>query len=123
MKNKSLALAVMISLGFLTTGCVISVDGDGYDGGYDNWENREHKNRKKLSKLELDMGLSEITNYMGTPDFNELYNKNDDNYQVLFYRTNRQSGDGVTTKDECTPLVLKNGKLVGWGDTAYRELN
>jgi hypothetical protein len=123
MKNKSLALAIMVSLGFAMTGCVISVDGDGYDGDRDDWENREYENRRKLSTLELDMGLAEITSYMGTPDFNELYNKGDDNYQVLFYRTNRQSGDGFTTKDECTPLVIKNGKLAGWGETAYRKLH
>jgi len=28
-------------------------------------------------------------------------------------------GDGITTKDECTPLVFRNGNLVGWGDSAY----
>jgi outer membrane protein assembly factor BamE (lipoprotein component of BamABCDE complex) len=121
MKSKSLALVVMMSLGLTMTGCVISVDGDGYNK--EDWENREYDNRKKLSTLRLGMGLGEITNYMGTPDFNELYNKGDDRYQVLFYRTNRRSGDGFTTKDECTPLVIKNGELAGWGETAYRKLS
>jgi hypothetical protein len=41
---------------------------------------------------------------------------------VLFYRTHRRDGDGVTTKDECTPLVFKNGLLIGWGDAAYQAL-
>ncbi|TDF39529.1 DUF3192 domain-containing protein [Alteromonadaceae bacterium M269] len=122
MNKKSLTLIGALTVGLLLNGCVISVDGDGYDNDRDNWESREYNNRKKLSNLRADMGLAEVTSYMGIPDFNELYNKGDDSYQVLFYRTNRRSGDGVTTKDECTPLIIKNGKLSSWGDTAYREL-
>ena len=60
---------------------------------------------------------------MGLADFNEFHQKDQDRFQVLYYRTQRKNGDGVTTKDECTPLVLKNGLLVGWGDTAYGMLN
>ena len=59
---------------------------------------------------------------LGVADFNEVYNKGDENIQVLYYRTNRKHADGITTKDECTPLIFKNGALVSWGDTAYSML-
>jgi len=52
-------------------------------------------------------------------DFNELFEKQDGTYRVLYYRTQKTMGDGITTKDECTPLVFRNGELVGWGDSAY----
>ena len=51
--------------------------------------------------------------------FNELFEKQDGTYRVLYYRTQKTMGDGITTKDECTPLVFRNGNLVGWGDSAY----
>jgi hypothetical protein len=60
---------------------------------------------------------------MGIADFNESYSKDDDTYQVLYYRTQRINGDGVTTKDECTPLVFKNSILVGWGERAYNTIS
>ena len=43
-------------------------------------------------------------------------------YEVLFFRTHRTHSDGETTKDECTPLVFRDGVLIGFGDKAYRQL-
>jgi hypothetical protein len=60
---------------------------------------------------------------MGIADFNEFYIKGEDTYQVLYYRTQHIDGDGVTTKDECTPLVFKNSALLGWGETIYNATN
>ena len=116
-----LAAALGLSLGL--SGCVISVDGDGVDGHYGDWQDREQKNRKNINHLSPDLNLAQVTDRMGLADFNEFHQKDQDRYQVLYYRTQRKDGDGVTTKDECTPLVLKNGLLVGWGDTAYGMLN
>jgi len=36
--------------------------------------------------------------------------KGDDEYRVLYYRTQRLHADGDTTKDETTPLIFKNEK-------------
>ncbi len=36
-------------------------------------------------------------------------------FNVLYYYTNMEEQDGVITDDELTPLVLENGKLIGWG--------
>ena len=120
MKKLILAGAMIVPL--TLTGCVVSVgDGDyGYDGeSYSSWEDREYKNRKRISSLNLDMPIERVKDKMGVPDFNELYKRDSSNIQVLFYRTQRNKGDGVTTKDECTPLVFKDGVLVGWGENAY----
>ena len=120
MKKGVIAAALVLPL--MLSGCVISVDGDGYDSHYGDWQDREYKNRKNINKLAVDMSYTQVVDRMGVADFNEMHKRDDDTYQVLFYRTQRSHEDGVTTKDECTPLVFKNGTLVGWGDQAYRQI-
>jgi hypothetical protein len=121
MKKRLLAAALVLPL--TLSGCVVSVGGDDGDYGYnESWHNQERKNRKMIADLSTNMDITTIKKRMGTPDFNELHQRGDDEYQVLFYRTQRKEGDGVTTKDECTQLVFKNGILVGWGDTAYDNI-
>lgn len=120
MKKTLLAAAILLPL--TLTGCVISVDGDGDYSHHSGWQDREEKNRKSISRLEVDTKVTTIQSRMGVADFNELQRKGDDNYQVLYYRTHRRDGDGVTTKDECTPLVFKNGLLIGWGERAYQAI-
>ncbi|MBE1299999.1 MAG: DUF3192 domain-containing protein [Alteromonadaceae bacterium] len=116
----TLAAASVLTIGL--SGCVISVDGDGFEGHHASWEDREYKNRKIIADLNLDMTTEQVRGRLGTPDFNELVQREDDVYQVLFYRTHRTSGDGKTTKDECTPVVMRNGLLIGWGETAYQRI-
>ena len=119
--RKALLVAALVAP-LTLTGCVVSVGGDG-DGSYhSSWEDREYKNRRKISNLALDMSITNVKDSLGVPDFNELHQKSDDKIQVLYYRTQRKEGDGITTKDECTPLVFKNGVLVGWGDSAYDRI-
>ncbi len=116
--HKLLAAAI-IGSSLSLSGCVISVDGDGDYSHSADWQDQEQKNRRIIAKLEPDLSLEDISMRMGTPDFNEYYEKSGDKFQILYFRTQRISGDGVTTKDECTPLIFKNGRLSGWGDTAY----
>ena len=42
----------------------------------------------------------------------------DNNYQVMFYRTQHVKSDGITTQDECTFLLFVNGilKEIGLGE-------
>lgn len=115
----TLLLIAPLSLGL--TGCIIVADGDGGSIMADH-EDREYENRKKIARLELDMGYLEVQDYLGVADFNEVYEKNGENVQVLYYRTNRKHADSMTTKDECTPLVFKGKKLVSWGESAYQQL-
>jgi hypothetical protein len=101
------------------SGCVVSVGG-GSDSHYGaDWEDREFNNRKHIANLEKGTSYESVLRKMGVADFNELFEKQDGTYRVLYYRTQKTMGDGITTKDECTPLVFRDGNLVGWGDSAY----
>jgi hypothetical protein len=118
---KQLLVICALTSPLLLSGCVISVGGDG-DGYYgQDWEKRETNNRRHISELDTDMTLESISNRMGLADFDESHQQNSDDYRVLYYRTQRLADDGMTTKDECTPLVFKNGRLTGWGNSALRE--
>ena len=119
MKHAVLALA-LVSPAFLS-GCVISVGGDGDSHYSSDWQDREYNNRKHISRLEPDMTFESVVKRMGVADFSERYQKEESDYRVLFYRTQKLKGDGVTTKDECSPLVFKDGALVGWGEQAYSQ--
>lgn len=122
MKKKLLALVLVAPLTLGLTGCVISVDGDGWDGHNVDWEDREYKNRKLIANLELSTDTEQVRTRLGVPDFNDTFMGGDDRYTVLYYRTQRMHGDGKTTKDECTPLVFKNGSLIGWGEGALNRI-
>ncbi|MFC3121920.1 DUF3192 domain-containing protein [Agaribacter flavus] len=109
---------------FILQGCVISVNDDDFERGshYHNEQKREKKNRDYISDLAIGTNEHSVKGALGTPDFNELLVKNEQQYKILYYRTQRTHSDGKTTKDECTPLLFKNGELVGYGDTALSGL-
>ncbi len=117
-----LLLAGVVSLGL--SGCVINVGEDGHDNGWNgsSWKSEENRNRELISNLTPGVAIEEIKTRMGTADFSEAYSKDNGLVEVLFYRTQRVHGDGKTSKDECTALVFKQGKLVGWGDRAYNSI-
>ncbi|MGS2719939.1 DUF3192 domain-containing protein [Paraglaciecola aestuariivivens] len=119
---KKLLTAGLVGLTIGLSGCVISVDGDGNYSHQSDWEKQERKNRQLIAQLMPNQDFQVVKNRLGTADFNEFFEKDGNTYRVLFYRTHRTEGDGVTTKDECTPLVFKNDLLVGWGDSAYQFL-
>ena len=122
--KKTLATLLLIApLTLGLTGCIIVADGDGKHGSFiADHEDREFENRKKIARLENGMAYLSAQDHLGVPDFNESYDKNGETIQVLFYRTNRKHSDSMTTKDECTPLIFKAGKLTSWGESAYKEL-
>ncbi|MDP5031453.1 MAG: DUF3192 domain-containing protein [Paraglaciecola sp.] len=117
---RKLVFAAMLGTSLALSGCVISVDGDSDHAYQSDWQDKEQKNRRGINALSPLLSFKEVTSRMGTPDFNEYYENKGNTYQVLYFRTQRLEGDGVTTKDECTPLIFKNGELAGWGDTAYK---
>ena len=122
MKKSLIALIVAAPLTMGLTGCVVSVGGDD-DGHYSyDLNDREYENRKKIASLQVNRSFADVQSLLGVADFNEVYQKENENVQVLYYRTNRKHKDGMTTKDECTPLIFKNGLLVSWGEKAYAML-
>ncbi|MBT1065730.1 DUF3192 domain-containing protein [Bowmanella sp. Y26] len=86
-----------------------------------DWKDREQYNKVQVGKLELGTGRQAIIELMGSPDISEAKRSNDDKLQVMFYRTQHMESDGITTMNECTPLLFKNDQLVAWGEGAYQQ--
>ena len=93
-------------------GC-ININGE--SGWDNNWKKDQELNRKIISELVIGTERANVLNRMGTPSFSEAFVKDDLQYSVMFYRTHHTESDGSTTKDETTPLVFKEDKLIGWG--------
>ena len=122
MKKTIQSLLVVIPLSLSLSACVVSVNGEDYKGYSGSFEDREYENRKNIANLRLNMTYEHVQDTFGVADFNETYKKDNETIQVLFYRTNRKHKDGITTKDECTPLIFKGGSLVSWGEKAYNQI-
>jgi len=127
--NQTLKAALIaIPLTMSLTGCVIvSTDEDTRadwmeSSSQEKWQKLQKENKRKIAELEVGDSYANVRSTMGTPEFNEAFNSEGKEYKVLFYRTRHKHSDGETTKDECTPLIFKDGKLTSWGDKAYSKL-
>ncbi len=95
-----------------------------YDDSPSNmkWEDREAFNRQYIAAIKLDtFTFEQALAELGSPDITEAKRTERANLQVLFYRTQHVKSDGITTQDECTPLLFKNGLLTAIGSTAYEQ--
>lgn len=117
MKLKTIALVSILPLSLMMGGCSIQIH-DGETSYKSGWENTEKANRRHIAQLEPGMSYSQVKDLMGLPDFNELETRDGRKEQRLYYRTHRADADGETTKDECTPILFVNDKLVSWGPAA-----
>lgn len=84
-------------------------------------------NRSRLNSLSLGMDKVEVLDVMGTgtkyaqgdritnPYRTEAYQAGGSTWEVLLYYTDIKREDGAITDDELTPIVLKDGKVDGWG--------
>lgn len=84
-----------------------------------DWEDREQYNSIQIGKLELGISHKEIISLLGSPDISEAKMVAEDKLQIMFYRTQRVKPDGITSQDECTPLLFKNDVLIAFGNSAY----
>ncbi|WP_196139086.1 DUF3192 domain-containing protein [Aliikangiella sp. G2MR2-5] len=114
MKNWANLIAAS-ALTFGLTGCIVV---DGHDDHKEHWKVEQKENRQIISNLSLETSRSQVLELMGAPAFSEAFAKGNDEYRVLYYRTQHRHSDGDTTIDETTPLVFKNDRLVGWGNEA-----
>lgn len=119
----TLKFITAISLASVLSGCVIAVGehDDEYEGN-EEWKKSQQFNQSYINQLGLGSESTAVRKSLGAPAFVELFNKNGEEIEVLFYRTQHEHSDGETSKDECTPLVFKRGVLVGLGDKAYQNL-
>ena len=107
--NISIITVLLASLG----GC-ISVNGH-HSWDDSDWKDSQEVNRKIISELAIGTERSNVLMRLETPSFSEAFVKDGEEYSVLFYRTHHSKSDGETSKDETTPLIFKNDKLIGWG--------
>lgn len=126
-KQKLMAVLV-VPVVLAMSGCVIVTEGDhDWDSknGYSQrgWQEMERENRATIAGLDTDATIESVRAKLGVADFTDSLKKEDTLYQVLYYRTHRVESDGETTRDECTPLVFANGKLIGTGQLALSSLN
>ena len=108
-----LNLAIAATLATSLSGCIV-VGGD-RDWDSNSWESKQEENRDFIANLALGTSRSAILSELGAANFSEAFSQHEDEYRVLFYRTQRVHSDSETTKDETTPLIFKNDQLVGWG--------
>ena len=86
-----------------------------------DWKDREEFNKVQIGKLELGTSRLEIIKLLGSPDISEAKKLGDNKFQVMFYRTQHMESDGITTADECTPMLFEDDVLVAWGDGVYQD--
>lgn len=84
------------------------------------WEDRQEFNKVQITKLELGSPKESVVLLMGPPDISEAKMIDSRQIQVMFYRTQHKQSDGITTQDECTPLLFEDEQLTAWGDGAYQ---
>ena len=118
--HKILPILFALSVPALS-GCVVAV-GDVKSDREANWEEMERENRGVISQLETGTSIETVRARLGTPEFSELIELTEGDYRVLFYRTQRRESDGMTTRDETTPLIFRDGRLVEWGEAAWTNL-
>ena len=118
---KYLVLASAICLPLLT-GCVVAVNNDDKSKSTSSWEQTYAKNRKAIANMQISEDYQTVINKLGTPNFSELVNLDNNEYRVLYYATNSMHSDSKVTKDECTPLVFKDQKLTGVGDLRLNQV-
>jgi len=109
-----LVATMMLPLG----GCVIKINGDDKESDHSNWKSIQQSNVKRIKQLELGRSLGSIESEFGTPDIVESFQRDGNAYKVWFYRTRHVTSDGMTRRDETTPLVFIDEELVGWGESA-----
>jgi opacity protein-like surface antigen len=124
---KKLLLVAALSAPLLS-GCIVAVsDGEvehGWASEYNgnSWQSKHQENRKKIASLELGDDYNQVLGQFSTPDFTELVKKDNAVYKVIYIATNSKHSDGKVTKDECTPLVFKDGQLIGFGQSALSQI-
>lgn len=123
-KSKQVLLALMVPLALTLSGCIVVTESHKSHGDeMSEWEQTEQHNRQYISNLPAETTIEKVRSQLGNPDFTDSLRNDGAHYQVLYYRTHWRKGDGVTTKDECTPLVFRDGMLIGSGELALQQVN
>lgn len=94
---------------FFVSGCAITKNIEAY------------RNRDILSSMQIGMPQEQVTQLMGKPWKTEAFLENEKAHTILYYVTQRIP-DGTTTDEEMTPVVFREGFLIGWGRSFFSDL-
>ena len=106
------------------TGCV-----GGTYGGYADFRNA---NRLNLMKVEVGMSKSKVLEIFGNSSYHSMTNpyksefipSKDGMVEVLYYYTDYIDYDsGKSLESGLTPIIIKDNKVVGWGNKMLDDSN
>ncbi len=116
-------LTVVAGLLMMTlAGCAITVNDGAESKREADWRERQAHNRHEITHLEIGMSREDVLDRLGQPDISEAFVGDGAEFRILYYRTQHNRSDGKTTRDETTPLVFRDGRLEGWGQTLLRRI-
>ena len=99
-RKKMLTAGVLGALLLLAAGCV----------------SEAAANVKNSGQLRVGMTKNQVLKIMGEPVKEEFSTPD-----RWFYFVESVWLDGLTTEEECMPLIFEKGKLVGWGNRFYAD--
>jgi len=120
--NKKVVVRILIALAIY--GVFVALVVNFYDDSPSDmeWGDRESYNKQYIGKLTLEkFNFEQAIEELGGPDITEAKKVDGNSFQVMFYRTQHMKSDGLTTQDECTALLFKNGSLIAIGKSAYEQ--
>ncbi len=92
-------------------------------------------NRENILKINLGMSKQDVLTIMGTktitakygyvitsPFRSDMHRVKGISLEILYFYTDKKSADGAITDDELTPVIIKNGKVDGWGWSYWKDL-
>ena len=72
------------------------------------------RNVENSKQLRVGMTKEQVLSVMGKPVQEEFSTPD-----LWYYFVESVWTDGLTTEEECMPLVFENGRLMGWGNRFY----
>ncbi len=78
----------------------------------------KYTNRENSMKLRKGMTKQEVLAVMGEPLRGKHFNQPD---IWFYYIETRWAFDCQITRDECLPIIFKDGKIQGWGVEYYKQ--
>jgi len=121
----------LIIVGFILSSCMIDYNAESEISKSTGDDALAKINSSRLILLEPGMSKSQVLEKMGTnnayftnnPYLISSFSIQEDNITVIYYFTRNPNDDydAIVTFKSLTPLVLLNGKLIGWGEESLRR--
>ena len=122
----------ILVLGFLLSSCSTDYTAESKVEGYTNNIMLAKINSSRLALLDPGMSKSQVLETMGTqnatfvnnPYLVSLFSIKEDHITIIYYFTKNPYNEYKVHKvtfENLTPLVLLNGKLIGWGEESLRR--